>query len=127
MNFEKFEKLREEQKSSILKWRDLEQGKIVEIKGFKCIATRFDDSACVIELADGREFWATSTLQKDLKKGRGKFRHSRCYMVSNGLVESKKNAGQTYYSVDIVWEPKEESEEESRVYFGSDEEEDWDA
>ena len=96
---EQFEqKLRENQ---ILKWRDLEKGKIYEVKKFFEIETVYGE-AWIIELIDDRKIFAPSSLGNLFEKKKDVIT-TPFYIRPTGMKRSCKNENNQYYSFDVVF------------------------
>jgi hypothetical protein len=103
--------------SEIMKWRDLEEGKLYEIVFVEYMKTKFG-SACVIILSNGDRVFASSMLKKEIAKTL----ETRewcfpCFVRPNGKIESKRNPGQYYFSFDMVWTPQEDISESDEEGF----------
>ncbi len=101
MSTEMFDQKLKEQKSDIIKWRELETGKIYAITNANFITTQYGD-ACIITLHsddNDQDVWAPSALRNKLQRESDK--PFPRYVRSKGLVKNKNNT-RSYFGFDLV-------------------------
>lgn len=85
-----------EQQNQTKKWRELEEGKIYVIAGFKEINTEYGE-AMILYIEDFGEVWAPSHLAKKIQG-----ESTPIFVRPTGEKRSQKNKKNKYYSYDLV-------------------------
>jgi hypothetical protein len=101
ITIEQFNEMRKEQDDQNVAqpWRDLEEGKVHILVDFRKVQTKNGEGLILI-LEDEREFWSCSSLKKFLESDSNT--HLPKYLVSLGMIESKKNTGRSYFGFETA-------------------------
>ena len=94
-------------KQTVMKWREVPLNTILKITKVDQINTKFGETAILtLENKEGdvSKCWASQMLGNELTDfgWRGE-----CFVKSLGMIESKKNPSQKYYSYELFWKDQQ--------------------